>query len=102
MNNLLAGITAVVDLLEIASTLSFHATTIQKLFAKAQAEGRDLTDDELASARRLDDMGREHLARAIADKRLQMAPAPNLSQASGTKAWERVSDDPLPSADPKR
>ena len=65
MSNALAAVSLAVDLLTAAAELSLRLQAVSTLLQRARAEGRDLTDEELASVVATDDEARAKLQAAI-------------------------------------
>lgn len=65
--NLVLAVSLLADLAQAGVRLSMALQGVSGLIAKAQAEGRDLTDEEMTALAALDDVARADLEAAIAE-----------------------------------
>lgn len=65
MTGMLTAVSAITNLLTVAVEVTAKVQQISLMVQKAQTEGRDLTDEELAQVRAVDDDARARLQDAI-------------------------------------
>lgn len=63
--SLATAVSALANLATVALEVTMKVQQISLLIQKAQTEGRDLTDEELAEVKKLDDDARNRLQSAI-------------------------------------
>lgn len=66
MSNTLAAVSVAVDLLTLVAETTVKLQTVSAVLQKAHAEGREITDAELAGIKALDDEAKARLDAAIA------------------------------------
>jgi hypothetical protein len=66
MSTTLTAVTVLANLATVALEITLKMQQVSQAIAKAQSEGRDLSDVELAAIKTLDDDARKRLDEAIA------------------------------------
>lgn len=66
-SNVVAAVSVAVDLLGLAARFANAAQQVSSMVARAQSEGRDLTDEEWNYLRNMDAVARARLVKSVED-----------------------------------